>query len=145
MPKLTPKCPAARAGKFADSGQLYIRCAIEQQYLSIADAPAAIEQLCCGDHTICPTWRAHKENDPVIDRQRQAIARRERDRITQRQIETGLRADDRDSREVEELFKEEEASEERRDTELERYTERVMENPESKPRIWVPRSVNGTD
>lgn len=93
--KLEPKCPAAQITRFADTGRPAIKCGVEGNAFAVEESPVAALGWCCGDYTDCPVWMAERENDDVIDRVLAAKEQGEQDRITRRQIERGIRFDDR--------------------------------------------------
>lgn len=87
-------CDAAVVGQYADSHRKYVRCQIAGMHFPISDSPLAAASFCFGEHTTCPIWRRERDGELVALRAK--LHRREQARITQRQIETGLRVDDRD-------------------------------------------------
>jgi hypothetical protein len=89
------KCPAASLGRYADSGNSFLRCAIEQQHFPVSAAPLVVMNWCCDGYEGCPTWQAAKSRDPVIERTLAAREQAKQDGITRRQIAAGVRVDDR--------------------------------------------------
>lgn len=92
---LEPKCPAAKIGKYADSGNLYLRCGVERQHFPVTHSPMSVVAWCCGEYGGCPSWQAAKDNDPDLKRMLQAREQAEIDAATARQIAAGVRVDDR--------------------------------------------------
>jgi hypothetical protein len=96
-------CPAARTGRYADSGNLFLHCGIEKKHFAALDSPAGFLSFCCGDYTRCPSWQAEKTGDAVIQRVAHATERNQVERVTERQVASGLRVDDRGEREAEQI------------------------------------------
>ncbi len=92
---IKPVCPAATKTRFKDTGRPAIHCGIERNAFAVEDAPMAALRFCCYEYAQCPTWRAAKEGDPIIERVRKAEDKAARDAVTKRQIETGMRVDDK--------------------------------------------------
>ena len=91
-----PTCEAAHVGQYADSHRKYVRCAIAKDHFPLAGSnqmALAAASFCFGAYRTCPVWlRAHDGRLKEIDDNlhRRAVARE-----TKRQIETGLRVNDR--------------------------------------------------
>lgn len=88
-----PTCEAARTGTYSDSRRKYVRCGVTGDHYPIAEQPLAAAAFCFGDYTSCPIWMAHR--DGALDAHNAKIARRATDRVTRRQIELGVRVNDR--------------------------------------------------
>lgn len=104
-------CPAASDGNYADSGRRYVRCAIADDHFAVATNPRAAIGFCCGEYTACPVWLADRAGTTDVDliAHYREIAQRQQDRITDRQIASGTRRDDRFEREVDQASRELEA------------------------------------
>lgn len=92
---LEPKCPAARIGRYADSGNVYLQCGVEKVHFPVTDSPVSVVAWCCDKYTDCTSWQAAVDNDPNLKRMLEAREQAERDAMTKRQIEAGIRVDDR--------------------------------------------------
>lgn len=92
-----PRCPAASDGRYADSGRRFIHCGVSGDHYSIATSPNAAINFCCGEYTACPVWLAARsgETDVDLEKWKADMAQRRADRETRRQIEAGIRFDDR--------------------------------------------------
>lgn len=98
-----PKCPAARMGRFADSGRAYVHCGVERKAFAVADSPVAAIKWCAGDYAGadggqiggCPLWEAAQTGDPKLHETYAAQAKAAADAQTSQQIGKGIRVDDR--------------------------------------------------
>lgn len=88
-------CPAAEKLRFADTNRVAVRCGVNGDAFAAQDAPQAVLAFCGGEYTSCPIWQASVDRDPVIERERRAREAARRKEITERQIASGLRVDDR--------------------------------------------------
>lgn len=95
-------CPEARSGDYADSRRRYIVCGIaekagEKPDMAVADFPIAVRALCCGDYVDCPVYQADRETlGEEFQQHKKLLEQRRQQRITDRQIASGARVDDRD-------------------------------------------------
>lgn len=89
------RCPAATLGRYADSGNAYLNCGVEQSHFPVSAAPMSVLNWCCGEYSGCPTWQAAKNHDAVVERTIRAREAAKQDAITRRQITSGVRVDDR--------------------------------------------------
>lgn len=104
---MTVVCPAGEPVRDRKTGRQGVFCKIEDDSLTLAESAIAVACFCCHEYTECPSWQADRDNDPVVERQRQAKAQRKQDRLTERQVETGMRVDDREERDFAEWVEEE--------------------------------------
>lgn len=96
-----PKCPAARLGRYTNTGRAYVRCGVERNDFAMADSAIAAAEWCCGEYADnprfgpCPVWVAAQEKDPALDRTYAAQEAVQQDALTARQIASGTRVDDK--------------------------------------------------
>jgi hypothetical protein len=88
-------CPAGSVTRFRGSGRPAIRCGIERNSFAVEDSPVSALGWCCGDYADCPVWQSEKNRDPIVARQRAAQDAAEQEKLTEEQIRTGVRFDDR--------------------------------------------------
>lgn len=95
-------CPAANIGIYADTGNVRVKCEVESKargvpvHFSAAEAAPTVIGFCCGLYTECPVWQAEKDDPDLIQRVALAEQRRQAEELTKRQIDSGMRVDDRD-------------------------------------------------
>lgn len=94
---MTVQCPAGEAIRDR-RGHQGVFCKIEKQPLSLAGSAVAVACFCCFEYQECPTWQADFDEDPIVERQHKATEKRHQERLTEDQIEHGVRFDDREER-----------------------------------------------
>jgi hypothetical protein len=98
-----PKCPAARLGRYTDTGRAYVMCGVERKAFPVRDLFRAADEWCCGDYAgadggqlgPCPVWTAEKEGDPALQRTYAAQDKQAQESLTAHQIASGTRVDDK--------------------------------------------------
>lgn len=94
-----PQCPAAKLGRYSDSGRQFLFCGVERKHFAVDTSPVSVHAWCCDQYTDCPVWQAMKESDPALERAKEADERQKVEALTKRQIEAGIRVDDQEQRE----------------------------------------------
>jgi len=94
---MTVVCPAGEPIR-DHRGHQGVLCKIERAPLSLAGSALAIACYCCHEYHECPTWQADQDEDPAVERQHKATERRRQERLTEDQVEHGVRFDDREER-----------------------------------------------
>lgn len=95
---MTVACPAGEPVQDRQTGRQGVFCKIERQPLTLAGSPLAVACFCCHEYHNCPSWQAAVDKDPAVERQYKATEQRKQDRLTEDQIEHGVRFDDREER-----------------------------------------------
>lgn len=93
--KIEATCPAATVTRYKDTGRPAIICRVANDSFAVEENPMGSLGWCCGEYTDCPVWRSQKDGDPIVERQRIAREGAALRKQTERQVETGMRIDDR--------------------------------------------------
>lgn len=86
------KCPMGEA-----HGKQVVLCRKAKDFLTVAHDPLAIAMFCASTHghQQCPVWQSEKDGTGMIERTLAAREEADLREATERQIETGVRVDDR--------------------------------------------------
>jgi hypothetical protein len=88
----TCRCPAAQT----DGQHQVLLCGVQRDWFPVRQNPTAVLMWCAGDYTDCPIWQAAHDEPALVDTTITAAEDGRTAKLTERQIATGLRVDDRE-------------------------------------------------